>query len=75
MGAMAESEHIRARRACVEARGSLTEASDRLRAILQDEAILTETPIEASTAMELALETIDVVLGKLNSGCGIDLYE
>jgi hypothetical protein len=43
----------------------LAEAAGRLRAILQDETIVDATPIEATTVMELALETIDAAVEKL----------
>lgn len=59
MTAELQTENSNLRAANAEVRASLTEAGARLRAVLRDEAIGGDTPIEATTAMELALETID----------------
>ena len=40
----------------------LADAASKLRAVLQDEAIAEGTPIETTTAMELALEAIETAL-------------
>jgi len=45
----------------------LADAVNRLRNVLQDEVIEEATPIEASTAMELALRGIETALGKLKA--------
>ena len=50
-----------------EVRVLVADAAGKLRAILRDEAIVEGTPIEATTAMELALEAIDTALGKLKA--------
>lgn len=42
----------------------LADAAGKLRAVLQDEAIAEGTPIETTTAMELALEAIETALVK-----------
>jgi hypothetical protein len=62
-----QTENGNLRAASTEVRASLTEAGARLRAILDDKAIVEETPIEATTAMELALEAIDAAVGKLKA--------
>ena len=41
----------------------LQDAEARLRAVLEEEGFLGETPIEAITAMEFALEAIQAALG------------
>jgi hypothetical protein len=41
----------------------LQDAEARLRAVLEEEGFLRETPIEVITAMELALEAIQAALG------------
>lgn len=48
-------------------RGMLVEVAARLNAILDEKAIVDETLIEATTAMELAVETIDAVVAKLKA--------
>lgn len=50
-----------------EARALLADAAGRLHAVLQDKAIVEGTPIEATTAMDLALETIDEAIAKLKT--------
>ncbi|MBI3986560.1 MAG: hypothetical protein HY343_06555 [Lentisphaerae bacterium] len=49
----------------IETRRLLADAAGKLRAVLQDEALAEGTPIETTTAMELALEAIETALGKL----------
>ena len=51
----------------IETRRLLADAASKLRAVLQDEAIAEGTPIETTTAMELALEAVETVLGKLKA--------
>lgn len=46
----------------------LDDAGRQLHAIMQDEAIMAETPSEAQSAMESASEAIRVALGRLQSG-------
>lgn len=46
----------------------LDDAGTRLHAILQDEAIMAETPLEAQAAIESASEAIRAALGRLQSG-------
>jgi hypothetical protein len=50
-----------------EAKALLTEAGARLRTILEDESIVEETPIEATTVMEMALQNIDTAIAKLQA--------
>ncbi len=50
-----------------EARALLADAAGKLHAILQDEAIEAGTPIEVTTTMELAIETIDKAIAKLKT--------
>jgi len=64
-----EKENSNLRAANAEARALLAEAAVRLRAILDDEAIVEGTPIEATTAVELALETIDAAIARLKAAC------
>ncbi len=47
--------------------GLLSKASARLRAILQDKGIVEKIPLEATNAMELALEAIDAASPKMKS--------
>lgn len=47
--------------------GLLSKASARLRAILQDDGIMEETPLEATDAMDLALEVIDAAIAKMKA--------
>jgi hypothetical protein len=45
----------------------LVEAAARLSAVLDDKAIADGTPIEATTAMELAIEAIEAAVTKLKA--------
>jgi repressor LexA len=63
----AEGETRGLRQASAEARALLGAAAEKLRAILQDELIMEETPIEAWTAMESAVEAIGAALRRLES--------
>ena len=67
MTAELQKENSRLRVANREARTLLADAVGKLRSVLQDEAIVEETPIEATTAMELAIETIDAVIAQLKT--------
>jgi hypothetical protein len=67
MTADPQKEDNSLRTANAEARTMLTEAVARLSAILDDKAIVEETPIEATTAMELAIETIDAAIATLKA--------
>ncbi len=62
-----EINRLRLRVANSESRTLLEDAAARLHAILQDEVIEEGTPIEASTAMELAIEAIKIAHGKLKA--------
>jgi hypothetical protein len=55
------------RQAIAGARALLDEAGKRLDIIIQDGAIMTETPVEAQFALESASEAIRTVLGRLAS--------
>jgi DNA-binding MarR family transcriptional regulator len=62
-----QKENRRLRAANSDARALLAGAASKLRAVFQDEAIMEETPMEAATAMELAIETIDEAIVKLKT--------
>ena len=62
-----EDENRQLRQACAEARTLLNDAADRLRAVLHDEPIILETPLEAEFAMRSAAEAIDASLRWLES--------
>jgi hypothetical protein len=67
MTAELQKENSRLRAANSEARALLANAAGKLRAVLQEEAIVEETPIEATTSIELAIETIDAAIAKLKT--------
>ncbi len=67
MTAELQEENRGLRAANSKASALLADVAGRLRAILKDETIMEETPVEASTAMELALETIDTAIAKLKA--------
>jgi len=67
MTADVQKENNALRAANKDARGMLVDAGARLSTILDDKAIVEETPIEATTAMELALEAIGAAVGKLKA--------
>ena len=58
-----EAESRKLRQATAEARAVLGDAAEKLRALLQDDAILPETPLEAQAAMEFAVEAIGLSVG------------
>jgi len=62
-----QQENNSLRAANNEARALPADAAGRLHAVLQDKAIVEGTPIEATTAMELALDTIDAAIAKLKA--------
>ena len=62
-----QQENNSLRAANSEARALLADAAGRLHAVLQDKAIVEGTPIEATTAMELALEAIETAITKLKA--------
>jgi len=51
----------------IEVRVLLRDAGEKLRAVLQDECITTETPLEALSVMELAAEAIGVAVRRLEA--------
>lgn len=53
--------------ASAEVRALLVDAASKLRAVLQDEAIITETPMEARSAMESAIDAIGMAQRWLES--------
>lgn len=61
----ARDENRQLRQAAGEAGAMLENASQRLRAILQNEATMAETPIEAQAAIESATEAIGTTLRRL----------
>jgi hypothetical protein len=65
----AEADVRKLRQAIAEARASLGDAAEKLRAVLGDEAIMTEFPIEAEVAMESAVEAIGAALRRLETAC------
>ena len=62
MNPEAEGDVRNLRQAIAEARASLGHAAEKLRAVLGDEAIMPETPVEAEAAMESAVGATDVRL-------------
>jgi repressor LexA len=62
-----EKENRAFRQAVREAQEPLRDAVRRLNEVLQDEFILSETPLEASTAMESAVEGIGAALRSLDA--------
>jgi hypothetical protein len=71
MNPEAEADVRRLRQAITEARAPLGDAAEKLRAVLRDEAIMTEFPIEAEVAMESAVEAIEAALRRLDSAVPI----
>ena len=67
MNPVAEADVRKLRQAIAEARASLGDAAEKLRAVLADEAIMPETPLEAQAVMESAAEAIGVALRRLDS--------
>ena len=67
MNPEAEADIRKLRQAIAEARAPLGDAAEKLRAVLRDEAIMTEFPIEAEVAMESAIEAIDAAVRRLDS--------
>jgi hypothetical protein len=63
----AEADVRKLRQAIAEARASLGDAAEKLSAVLADEAIMPETPLEAQAVMESAAEAIGVALRRLDS--------
>jgi hypothetical protein len=67
MNPAAEADFRKLRQAIAEARALLGEAAEQLRAVLADEGIMPETPLEAQAVMESAIEAIDAALRRLGS--------
>jgi hypothetical protein len=67
MNPEAEDDVRKLRQAITEARALLGDAAEKLRAVLGDEAIMPETPVEAEAAMESAVEAIGAALRQLDS--------
>ena len=63
----AEDDVRKLRQAITEARALLGDAAEKLRAVLGDEAILPETPVETEAAMASAVEAIGAALRQLDS--------
>ena len=61
----AELENRRLRQATAEAGALLADAAGKLQAVLQDQAVIAETPLEAEAAIRLALEAIAAAQGRL----------
>jgi DNA-binding MarR family transcriptional regulator len=62
----AEADVYKLRQAIAEVRAPLGDAAEKLRAVLRDEAIMTEFPIEAEVAIESAVEAIEAALRRLD---------
>lgn len=62
-----KTETLERRRASAEARAILIDTAEKLRAVLQDEFIMAETPIEARAAMESAAEATGAAQRRLES--------
>jgi hypothetical protein len=67
MNPEAEADVRKLRQAIAEARALLGDAAEKLRAGLEDETIMPETPLEAQDAMESAVEAIGAALRQLDS--------
>ena len=67
MNPEAEADVRKLRQATAEARAMLGDAAEKLRAVLADEGIMPETPLEAQTVMESAVEAIAEALRRLDS--------
>jgi hypothetical protein len=67
MNPEAEADVRKLRQAIAEARALLGVAAEQLRAVLADEGIMPETPLEAQDAMECAAEAIETALRRLDS--------
>ena len=71
MNPVAEADVRKLRQTVTEARGLLSDTAEKLRAVLGDEAIMTEFPIEAEVAMESAVEAIGAALRRLDSAAPV----
>jgi hypothetical protein len=67
----AEADVRKLRQAIAEARALLGDSAEKLRAVLRDEVIMTEFPIEAEVAMESAVEAIGAALRRLDSAAPV----
>jgi hypothetical protein len=67
MNPAAEADFRKLRQAIAEARALLGEAAEQLRAVLADEGIMPETPLEAQAVMESAVGAIGAALRRLDS--------
>jgi hypothetical protein len=65
MNPEAEADVRKLRQAIAEARALLGDAAEKLRAVLANEAIMPETPVEAEAVMECAVEAIEAALRRL----------
>ena len=63
----AEADVRKLRQAITEAKGLLSDAAEKLRAVLGDEAIIAETPVEVQAAIDSAVEAIQATLRRLDS--------
>jgi len=62
-----ETENRQLKEAIAEVRATLTGLGKKMQAVLQEEIILAETPMEVWTAMDVAVETLDEVCRRLKS--------
>lgn len=62
-----EDDRRKLRQASAEAGAVLGDAAEKLRAVLRDEPIMAETPLEAEAAMESAVEAIGAALRSLET--------
>ena len=67
MNPVAEADVRKLRQAIAEAGAPLGDAAEKLRAVLGDETIMPETPVEVEAAMDSAVEAIDAALRRLDS--------
>jgi hypothetical protein len=63
----AEADIRKLRQAITEARALLGDAAEKLSAVLADETILVETPVEVEAAIDSAVEAIEATLRRLDS--------
>jgi hypothetical protein len=67
MNPEAEADVRKLRQAITETRGLLSDAAEKLRAVLGDETILVETPVEVEAAIDSAVEATEAALRRLDS--------
>jgi hypothetical protein len=67
MNPEAEADVRKLRQAITEARALLGDAADKLRATLQEEVLVAETPVDVEAAIDSAVEAIEAALRRRDS--------